>query len=191
LYGIVGGADPEALGQAMLDGGCRLLQLRWKDRSGDEIVRVGRLLRARCRDAGAMLLGNDDAELAAAFGADGVHLGQTDGRLAPARRHLPNGLIGRSTHTPADVAAAEAEGADYIGFGPMFPTSNLSRPKDVRGPEGLRAIRGATRLPIVAIGGITADNLAVVRAAGADAWAVIGAIADAADPVAATRALLR
>ncbi|MBA2322013.1 MAG: thiamine phosphate synthase [Deltaproteobacteria bacterium] len=190
LYGIVGGPDPERLGRALLTGGCRLLQLRWKERPADDIIEVGRQLRTACDGVGALLIANDDPEIGAAFGADGVHLGQTDGPVAHARRHLPAGLVGRSTHTPDDVAAAVAEGADYLGFGPMYATPNLSRPKDVRGPDALRAVRGLTRLPIVAIGGITAANLTEIRAAGADAWAVIAAVADAADPVAATRALL-
>lgn len=191
LYGIAGGEDPEAIGRALLAGGCRLVQLRCKGWDADAIVAVGRRLRTHCSAVGALLIGNDDPEIAAAMGADGIHLGQTDGPIDRARRCLPNGFVGRSTHTLEDVAAAHAEGADYLGFGPVFDTPNLSRPKPVRGLDALREVRHATRLPLVAIGGITADNLDSVRAAGADAWAVIAAVAAAADPVAATRALIR
>jgi thiamine-phosphate diphosphorylase len=194
LYGIADAAassgDPLRLGMQMLQGGCRFLQLRCKGWPADDVVVVGRALAASCAVHGARLLANDDPGVALAMGADGVHLGQTDGALAAARRILPTGILGRSTNTPAELAAAIAEGADYVAFGPVFSTPTLSRPKAVRGLAGLSATRAGTRLPLVAIGGITPENLESVRTAGADAWAVIGAIADAADPVAATRALL-
>lgn len=194
LYGMAdaGAGDPVALGAALLEGGARVVQLRCKGWSDDDVLRAARELLDRCRAHGALLIVNDAAEIAVAAGAHGVHVGQTDGPAAPIRRVLgPDRLLGRSTNDLDQVPLAVAE-ADYVAFGPVFPTDHLSRPKAVQGLEALRAARERVPagVPLVAIGGITADRLDAVRAAGADAWAVIGAIAGAADPVAATRALL-
>lgn len=194
LYGIADGSvspDPVRLGVAMLEGGCRLVQLRCKGWSLDDVERAARELGARCRAVGATLLVNDHPEIAAAAEADGVHLGQTDLSSEDARKLLgPHRILGRSTNAPEQVAAA-LDGADYVAFGPLFPTPHLSRPKDVQGLARFRSVREQVPagVPLVAIGGITAERLPEILAAGADAWAVIGAIAHAADPVAATRAL--
>jgi len=194
LYGIAsagsGPLDPVAQGAALLEGGCRLVQLRCKDWPLDDVEAAARELVARCRAAGATFIVNDHPEIARAVDAHGVHVGQTDADAATTRRLLgPGRLIGRSTNRPEEVARA-LEGADYLAFGPMFDTGNLSRPKPVQGPARLAEVRRTAppSTPLVAIGGITLDRLATVRAAGADAWAVIGAIATAPDPVAATRA---
>lgn len=195
LYGIAdaqaSGGDPERLAVAMLAGGCRLVQLRAKGWDLDDTERVGRRIASRCRIAGATFILNDHPELAVALDADGVHIGQLDGDIEAARQIVgPRRIIGRSTHDPEQVLRA-LTGADYLAFGPVFPTPNLSRPKLVRGPERLadtvRAVRG--RVPVVAIGGIGPAEIPAVLATGAQAWAVIGAIASASDPVVATRAL--
>lgn len=195
LYGLAdaaaGDGDPVGLGADLLAGGCRLVQLRCKAWAADDVVLAARDLGARCRAVGATFLVNDDPQIAAASAADGVHLGQLDGPVDAARKILgPHAIIGRSTGDPEALRIALAE-ADYVAFGPVFPTTNLSRPKEVRGLEGFAAIRRLVppEVPLVAIGGITAERLPAVRAAGASAWAVIGAIAGAADRVAATRAL--
>lgn len=199
LYGIADaaaarrryGGDPVALGDAWLRGGCRLLQLRCKGWPDDEVLRAARELVPRCRAAGATLIVNDSAEIAAAAGADGVHLGQLDGPVAEARRVLgPEAIVGRSTGDPdaAQLAAAEA---DYVAFGPIRATGNLSRPKPTVGLEGLRAARARVpaEVPLVAIGGIGPDLVPALIEAGADAWAVIGAVAAAEDPDAVVAAL--
>lgn len=186
------GGAPVALARAALAGGCRLLQLRCKGWSPQRVRAAADAVQALCEEAGAALIVNDDPALAAAVGAAGVHLGQTDGPLAAARAAVgPAALVGRSTHTPDQARAAVAEGADYVAFGPVFPTPHLSRPKEVRGLAALASVRQLVhQVPLVAIGGITAGNLWSVHAAGADAWAVIGAIAHAEDPERATAELL-
>lgn len=194
LYGMADavGGDPVGLGGALLEGGARIVQLRCKDWPEDEVLRAARELRDLCNQHGALFIVNDSAEIAVAADADGVHVGQTDGPSGPIRRVLgPNRLLGRSTNGLEQIPLALSE-ADYLAFGPVWPTTHLSRPKEVQGAERLSAARALVPadLPLVAIGGITPERLPAVRAAGADAWAVIGAIAHAADPVAATRALL-
>ena len=196
LYGLAdaqaSGGDPVALAAALLAGGCRLIQLRCKGWSVGDRLAAARDIRARCAAVGATFIVNDHPEVAAAVDADGVHVGQLDAPAAQVRRALgPDRILGRSTHDPEQLEAALVH-ADYVAFGPVFATGNVSRPKGVRGLDALAlaSARVAGRAPLVAIGGITAGNVATVRAAGADSWAVIGAVAAASDPVAATRALL-
>lgn len=200
LYGIADadaararhGGDPLALAEVWLRAGCRLLQLRCKGWPEDEVLRAARALVPRCRAVGATLIVNDSAEIAAAAGADGVHLGQLDGPVADARRILgPDAIVGRSTGDP-DAAALAAAEADYVAFGPIRSTPNLSRPKTVVGLDGLRAARAAVprEIPLVAIGGIVPALLPALIEAGADAWAVIGAVAGAEAPDETVAALL-
>ncbi len=194
LYGIADAAAsngaPAVLAAQLIRGGCRLIQLRYKGGSAEDVAQAATAIRALTREAGAAFVVNDDPMLAARVGADGLHLGQLDGPISTARAQF-SGWIGRSTHSLEDVAAALDEGADYVAFGPIFDTPNLSRSKPTRGLERLRQVRRAVPadVPLVAIGGITADRLPAVRAAGATAWAVIGAIAGAPSPEAMTRQL--
>lgn len=193
LYGIAdagaAGGDPVALGVDLLAGGCRLVQLRCKGWAADELLRAARDLGLRCRAVGATFVVNDDAAVAAAAGADGVHVGQGDGPGEGVRRALgKERILGRSTGSLDDLLAPGD--ADYLAFGPLFDTPRLSRPKPAVGLEGLRRARALVDRPLVAIGGIGPDTLARVRATGVDGWAVIGAIALATDRVAATRALV-
>lgn len=196
LYGIADATaakgDPERLATALLVGGCRLLQLRCKDWSVDDILPVARSLQARCAALGATFLINDHVDIALRVGADGVHLGQLDQDTATARALLgPNRLIGRSTGDPDQIAAAIVD-ADYLAFGPVFATPNAGRPKPVRDLEALAIARAIVPvdLPLVAIGGLTAAHIPLLRSMGVNAWAIIGSVADADDPIAATRALL-
>ncbi len=171
--------DPVDHGAALLAAGVRLLQLRCKSWSPDEVLRAARDLAPRCRAVGATFLVNDSAEIAVAAGADGAHVGQTDGDGAILRATLgPDRLLGRSTGVFDELGLACVE-ADYVAFGPIFATPRLSRPKPVRGIDLLGAARALVppRVPLVAIGGIGPDNVAAIREAGADAWAVIGALA--------------
>ncbi|MCO4745477.1 MAG: thiamine phosphate synthase [Proteobacteria bacterium] len=195
LYGIAdaGAAeDPVRLGAELLAGGCRLVQLRAKSWDDASVLRAGRELRRRCTEVGATFILNDRPDLAVAVNADGVHIGQTDGSLEDARSLLgPDRILGRSTHGLHQLEQALV-GADYVAFGPVFDTPNLSRDKPIRSLEQLAQIAALLdgRAPLVAIGGIHERRLEQVIGAGADSWAVIGAIAGAEDRVAATSALL-
>lgn len=143
------------------------------------------------RRAGALFLVNDHADIAAAVDADGVHLGQEDLPAAAARRLLGRGkLIGISTHDLDQARAAEGDGADYIGFGPLFSTTTKNAGQG-RGTERLNEIRRAVALPVIAIGGITAANAGSAVAAGADGIAVISAVLGAEDIGAAAADFLK
>jgi thiamine-phosphate pyrophosphorylase len=132
---------------------------------------------------------NDRLDVALAAGADGVHLGQNDLPLVDALRIRPNRqiFIGISTHDLAQAEAAAREGADYIGFGPVFATQTKPDADPAVGLDRLREVCAAVSLPVVAIGGITLATIEAVAATGAAAAAVIAAIDQAADPVAAAR----
>jgi thiamine-phosphate pyrophosphorylase len=138
------------------------------------------------------LIVNDRVDIARLVGASGVHLGQEDLSAKDARSWLGSDkVIGVSTHNlPQAQEAVKSGAADYLGFGPIFTTTNKSNPDPIQGIEGLRQVRKHCRLPLVAIGGITRETLGQVLGAGADAVAVIGAIAQQADPRDATRDLL-
>lgn len=183
---------PAALGaavEAALRGGGRIVQYRDKGADPRRRLAEARALRAVCDRHGAILLINDDLDLAAAAGADGVHLGRDDTDLAAARRQLaPGGLIGISCYDDLERArAAAAGGADYVAFGSFF--SSPTKPRAVRAdPELLRRARRELGLPTVAIGGISPENGAALVQAGADMLAVISAVFAAADITAAARA---
>jgi thiamine-phosphate diphosphorylase len=195
LYAIVDpldtGCAPAALAAALLDGGARCLQLRLKGAAARALLDDAAALRALTRAAGALLVVNDRPDVAALVAADGVHLGQDDLPVAAARRVLgPGALIGVSTHSVAEAQAAMAAGADYLGVGPVYATASKPNPPAARGLELVRAVRDAADLPLVAIGGIRPETAAAVRAAGADAVALIAALVRTPDPAAAVRRTL-
>ncbi len=164
-------------------GGATIVQLRGKKWTVREFLTIGVEAVELLRPKGIPLIINDRTDIALACRADGVHLGQDDLPVEAARRILGLGrLIGLSVNTPEEARKAEDVGANYIGVGPIFPT--LSKPdlSPLLGVEGLRRIRAEARLPILAIGGITAARAAEVIAAGADGLAVISAIASAVSP---------
>ena len=156
--------------------GARILQIRHKaplTRSAfDLITRI----RTRALDSGVLCIINDRADLAAILNA-GLHLGQDDLPPASARRVAPAALIGFSTHNEAQAARAAHEPIDYLAIGPVFQTSTKLNPDPVIGPAGVSAVRKITHLPLVAIGGITAQSAPQVLAAGASSIAVIGDLA--------------
>ena len=141
---------------------------------------------------GTLLIVNDRLDVALAGGADGVHLGQDDLPLLAARRIAPPGfLIGVSTHNQAQAATAMRDGADYIGFGPIFATASKRNPDPCVGLAGLTAVCARARVPVVAIGGITPARVPELIAAGAQAVAIIAAVNQAPDIYAAALAVQR
>jgi thiamine-phosphate pyrophosphorylase len=179
---------PELAAEAMA-GGARVVQYR--DKTADQVRRLAeaRALAAVCRRAGALLIVNDDVELACAVRADGVHVGRDDAGIAAARARLgPDRLIGVSCYDRFDLAlAARRAGADYVAFGSFFPSP--TKPAAVRAQVGLlERGRRELGLPLVAIGGITPENGAALVAAGADMLAVIHAVFGATDVRAAAAA---
>ena len=195
LYAIVDpldtGRTPADLACAYLAGGARLLQLRLKGVSSRALYSEAVRIRAMTRDAGALFVVNDRPDVAAAVEADGVHLGQDDVPVAVARAVLgPDRFIGVSTHDADEARAALDAGADYLGVGPVYDTTSKVGALPARGFELVRAVRALTDRPLVAIGGIDATSARAVRDAGADAIAMIGALARAADPAAAVRAVI-
>jgi thiamine-phosphate pyrophosphorylase len=177
-----------------LAGGVDVVQLREKGTSARERYDLGLDLRESTAEAGVPLLCNDRVDLARAVDADGVHLGETDLPVAVARDLLgPDAVVGRSVSTVAAAEAAVDAGADYLGVGAIYATDSKDVPREDReiGLDTLRTVADAVDVPIVAIGGITAENAGDVIRAGADGVAVIGAIAGADDPAASTEALSR
>jgi len=185
-----GGRRLDELLDAVLAGGCRIVQLREKTMPPAEIFPLAQALRRRCREAGALFIVNDRVDLALAVGADGAHVGQDDLPAREARRLLPPPMIlGVSTHNQDQARRARDDGADYVAVGSMFPTGSKVG-FELVGPELVRRVRADIPVPLVAIGGITRDNLSQVMEAGADAVAVISAIGNARDPAAAVRGFL-
>ncbi len=184
--------DDEALARA-LAAEADVLQVRIKPGQPDEILRVARMARRVCDDAGTLLFVNDRIDLALAAGADGVHLGQTDLPLAEARSLVGDRLkIGISTHDLAQMQRACAGQPDYAAFGPVFTTRTKQNPDPVVGLPGLaEAVRVAGAVPVVAIGGITPRDGNAVFAAGASAICAISSVNTAADVGAAARCLSR
>jgi thiamine-phosphate pyrophosphorylase len=193
LYGMVD-LPPEAvagsasrLARALVDGGARVLQLRMKRASAAAMLAALAELRPLARACGATLIVNDRLDVALLGGADGVHLGQDDPPLAVARRLAPAGfLVGISTHSESQAGAALDRGADYIGFGPCFPTRTKENPDPVVGLEALARVC-RLEVPVVAIGGIGLDTVAAVVRAGASAAALVAAVNGAPDVAAAAR----
>jgi thiamine-phosphate pyrophosphorylase len=156
--------------------GVGILQYRNKRGSEAEVMADARTMRAAAGD-GMLLVMNDWPGLTVEAGFDGVHVGQTDMSAAEARAIVgPGRMVGVSTHSEAQLRAANAEPVDYVAIGPVFATGSKEVPDPVVGLEGVRVARGLTRKPLVAIGGITVANASQVWAAGADCVAVISAI---------------
>lgn len=173
-----------------LQGGAACLQLREKGLPDAELLRRAAALRELTARHAALFIVNDRADIARLVGADGVHVGQHDLPVAAVRKIAGSRmLIGRSTHNAGQVAAGLSEHPDYLAVGPMF--ASTTKPQaHVAGIETLRAAAEHTALPLVAIGGITTENAAAVRAAGASCLCVCSAVVGAADPEAAARNLL-
>jgi len=188
--------DEIAGAQAALEGGCRWIQLRMKGASDAEFLQVGRPLIRLCRRYGATCILDDRAELVVPLEADGVHLGRNDMPVAEARRLLgPGRRIGATANVFADIERAAMQGADYIGLGPFRFTQTKSGLSPILGLEGCRSILERCReagiaIPVVAIGGITADDIGPLLATGVSGIALSGALLGADDPVAETRKIV-
>lgn len=189
LYAIIdpalcGDHEPLALARRVLEGGCCALQLRDKCASDADYITWARPMLAACRAAGVPFVVNDRVAVAAELRPDGLHLGQDDAPIAEGRQLAPGIAIGVSTHSLSQVRAAVASGADLIGFGPVFGTTSKQDPDATVGPALLAQACAEASIPVIAIGGITPDNLPSVIAAGAQSAALIGALARADDPTA-------
>jgi thiamine-phosphate pyrophosphorylase len=192
VYAIVDGSatrPPLDLVGAFVRGGAAVVQLRLKEAGAGELLRLAREARKLCAGR-ALLLVNDRPDVARLAEADGVHLGQEDLPWPAARAIMgPRALIGVSTHSDAEIDAAQ--GVDYIGFGPIFATASKPGLLLPQGIEGLwRAVR-RSRVPVVAIGGITIESVSEVAGAGARCVAAIAQLCGAPDPEAATREMAK
>ena len=179
--GYVGIADLERVAKAMIKGDVDLIQLRAKEHSVEEIVDLAGKLHEITSAAGIPLIVNDHAEVAAKVPVEGVHVGQDDDSLAhtgkKAGRHL---LVGKSTHSLEQAVAAQREGADYIGFGPIFATPTKPDYQPI-GLTGIKRVHNEVTIPIFCIGGIKIDNLGQVIAAGARRVAIVSGLVKAPD----------
>ncbi|HJT45024.1 MAG TPA: thiamine phosphate synthase [Chthoniobacterales bacterium] len=186
LYGIldlsyVVESNAEAVTAAMIEGGVDVIQLRAKKATVSKIIDLAGRLHQITAPAGVPLVVNDHAEVAAQVLVEGIHVGQDDDSIATARQKAGRELIvGKSSHSLEQAIAAQAEGADYIGFGPIFPTP--TKPDYVAiGIEDIKRVHAAVKLPIFGIGGIKIDNLGEIIAAGAKRVTIVSGLLKAAD----------
>lgn len=179
-----------------LDGGCRWIQLRMKNASEEEIMCNAVAAKELCREAGAVFIIDDNVAIAKEVGADGVHLGKNDMPIPEARRILgASFLIGGTANTFEDILAHYRNGADYIGCGPFRFTMTKERLSPVLGAEGYARIVAKMReegidIPMVAIGGITCEDIPEIMGTGVDGIALSGTVLRAEDPVEETRKII-
>jgi thiamine-phosphate pyrophosphorylase len=190
IYAIVDGSaarPPLDLVGAFVRGGAAVVQLRLKQVGAGELLRIAREARKLCAGRVALVI-NDRPDVARLAEADGVHLGQEDLPWRAARAILgPEALVGVSTHSDAEIDAAQ--GADYVGFGPIFPTASKAE-SPLPPPHGIAGLRRAvqrSKAPVVAIGGIGIEQIRDVARSGARCAAAIAQLCNASDPEAATR----
>ena len=186
LYGIldlsyVAVADARRVAHAVIDGGADLLQLRAKQQSVEGITAIASDLLRITRAAGVPLVINDHPAIAREVGADGVHVGQDDLSIAKTREIAgANCFVGKSTHSLEQATRAAAEGADYIGFGPLFATPTKPDYAPI-GVADIREVHARVQLPIFCIGGIKLNNLPYVIAAGARRVVIVSGLLQADD----------
>jgi len=193
IYAIVDGSaarPPLDLVGAFVRGGAAVVQLRLKQVGAGELLRIAREARKLCAGRAALVI-NDRPDVARLAEADGVHLGQEDLPWQAARAIIgPQRLVGVSTHSDAEIDAAQ--GADYVGFGPIFPTASKKAESPLPPPHGIEGLRRAVRrskAPVVAIGGIGVEQIPDVARSGVRCAAAIAQLCNASDPEAATRAM--
>lgn len=174
-----------------VEGGVTAVQIRGKKIEAGELFTLASAAASLLEPHGITLIINDRADVARACSAEGVHLGRDDLPLEAARKILgPDAVIGLSVNTIDEAREAERLGADYIGLGPVFATTTKDTPLPVLGPEGVARIKAAVGIPVVAIGGLNAENVAAIMQAGADGAAVVSAVWCAPDVRAAAQELL-
>lgn len=187
--------EPQAV-RAVLKGGCRWIQLRIKDAPASEILSLGQEIGRLCREHGATFIVDDHVELVEALQADGVHLGKNDMPVEQARGILgKNRIIGATANTFADIERAAACGADYIGLGPFRFTQTKRNLSPILGLQGYRTLirqcrQAGIALPVVAIGGITRDDIAGILETGVTGIALSGALLQAEDPALETQKII-
>ena len=182
--------DPVAVTEQIIAGGAQVVQ--WRDKVSDKgaVLSTARALKEVCQRANALFIVNDHADVTILCGADGVHVGQKDLPVAELRRMLPVGmLIGCSANNLPEALKAQADGADYLGVGTIYATGTKADTRPA-GLEVLRAIKEAVSIPVVAIGGISHDNIGEVMQTGVDGAAVISALLGAEDVAEATRRMV-
>ena len=184
------GRSPDRVLRQLLEGGAKMIQLRAKTMSSRDFLEFAQIARQLTASFNCKLIINDRVDIALASAADGAHLGQEDLPLEIGRKLLGNKLIGISTHTLDQAKEAEDNGADYIGFGPVFGTSTKDTGYGGRGLEMLAELRAVVALPIVAIGGITEGTVEDVWHSGADSAAMISDILKAEEITAKVSAIL-
>jgi thiamine-phosphate pyrophosphorylase len=186
------GRDALGLATRALGAGAGVVQVRVKGVTDRQQYDFAARLAAICAGHDAMCIVNDRVDVALAVGAHGTHLGAEDLPIAAVRRIAgPGHLIGGTSRAPGDAARLVAEGADYLGVGPAYPTSTKDGLPAPLGPAGIGAVARAVGVPVIAIGGVTAARVPELLAAGAYGVAVVGAVSDADDPAGATADLLR
>lgn len=182
--------------QMAIEGGCRWIQLRMKDATDEEVRQVAEEIVPMCQETDTFLIIDDRVELVNEMKVSGVHLGKTDMPVAEARELLgPHAIIGATANTAADILALRGVDVDYVGLGPFRHTTTKERLAPVLGLEGYKAVMAEVRaagieIPVVAIGGITADDVEALMATGVNGVAVSGAIINAENPVAYTENLI-
>jgi thiamine-phosphate pyrophosphorylase len=185
------GRDAVGVAARAVEAGAPVVQLRVKGGTDRELYDLGTRLMAVCTKHGATCIVNDRVDIALAIGAHGTHLGAEDLSVAAVRRVAgPAHLIGGTAREPVSAARLVAEGADYLGAGPAYQTSTKDGLPAALGPDGVGLVARAVAVPVIAIGGITADRVPGLMAAGVHGVAVVGAVSDAADPGIATKSLL-
>ena len=197
LYVIV---DPEAtkgrdvieIAEATLRGGASVIQLRDKTRDKGEVLQIARTLKALCDAHDALFIVNDDADIALLSDAHGLHVGQTDLPVREARRVLtPEQIVGRSNNGVEESLHSAGQGADYVAVGAVYSTTTMGKSgRTSLGPDMIRQVKQAVSAPVVAIGGINADNIGEVARAGADCICVVSAVTYADDPGRSTAELV-
>ena len=188
---VTNGRDPLEVATAAVKGGARMLQLRDKLRDKGTTLPLATRLQQLCQNNDVDLIINDHADLADVIGSAGLHVGQTDLPIAEARRVLsPMQVLGRSNHEIDELVQSQEMGADHVAFGAIYATGTKGVGRPPQGVSRLRDAREATQLPLVAIGGINAENLAPVVEAGPDAICVTAAVGLAEEPEAAASRLV-
>jgi len=180
------------LARLAVQGGADAIQYRQKLGSTRSLIETAREMKRVCEAGGAVFIVNDRVDVALASGADGVHLGRDDFPIPMARDLLgPDRIVGGSASNLEEAAACVRDGADYVGFGPVFPTTSKADAGPAGGLEALRSISSSVGAPVIAIGGINEENAGRVMGSGAHGIAVISAVCCRPDPDGAATALCR